>query len=63
MFQTDKSQWRMVFITSALLYLITDIFYIVFASGKVQPWNNEQMTDKGISQEKNASELKPLNKD
>ncbi|KAJ8929850.1 hypothetical protein NQ314_017454 [Rhamnusium bicolor] len=35
----DQSQWRTIFITAACVYTATDIFYLLFASGEVQSWN------------------------
>ncbi|CAH1100628.1 unnamed protein product [Psylliodes chrysocephalus] len=36
---TDQSEWRIVFLISAGVYFVTDIFFIMFASGEVQEWN------------------------
>lgn len=39
--ETDKSLWRIIFIIAACIYVASDIFFIIFASGEVQPWNDE----------------------
>lgn len=45
LFQTDKSLWNTVFMTAAVLFITTGIFYNVFASGEVQPWNYPKKKD------------------
>ncbi|CAG9865519.1 unnamed protein product [Phyllotreta striolata] len=37
---TNQTQWRTIFLISAGIYAVTDLFFIVFASGEVQEWNN-----------------------
>jgi MFS family permease len=39
--QTDPILWRYVFCIAAGIYVVTDLFYVVYASGEVQPWNDE----------------------
>lgn len=39
-FQTDVSLWRTVFIIAACVYIVSDIFFVVFAKGDVQWWND-----------------------
>ncbi|CAH1116592.1 unnamed protein product [Phaedon cochleariae] len=39
--ETDKSQWRIIFITSALWYLASNVIYVLFASGDIQWWNDD----------------------
>ncbi|KAJ8980969.1 hypothetical protein NQ317_013423 [Molorchus minor] len=48
--QGDRSQWRTIFVTAACVYAITDLFYIFFASGEVQPWNEVEEEDEHIEQ-------------
>ncbi|KAL3272619.1 hypothetical protein HHI36_014086 [Cryptolaemus montrouzieri] len=43
--QTDPFQWRIVFIIAAGLLLVTNIFFLIFASGEIQPWNNENLSE------------------
>ncbi|RZB39599.1 inorganic phosphate cotransporter [Asbolus verrucosus] len=39
--QTDPILWRYVFCIAAGIYVVTDLFYVFFASGEVQPWNED----------------------
>lgn len=39
--QTNQEQWRIIFFISAAVYVITDLFFIAFASGRVQEWNSK----------------------
>jgi len=37
---TDTIQsWRLIFLIAAAAYFVDNIFYLLFASGKEQPWN------------------------
>ncbi|KAL1497204.1 hypothetical protein ABEB36_008201 [Hypothenemus hampei] len=38
--QENQNQWKIIFLLTAAVYILTDIFFIIFASGEVQPWNN-----------------------
>ncbi|XP_074030497.1 putative inorganic phosphate cotransporter isoform X2 [Leptinotarsa decemlineata] len=40
--ETDKSLWTIIFGITSTVYFVCGIFYIVFASGEVQPWNNKE---------------------
>ncbi|KAG5896188.1 hypothetical protein JTB14_016963 [Gonioctena quinquepunctata] len=40
--ESDKSQWRIFFIISAILYILPNIPYVLFASGEIQPWDNPE---------------------
>ena len=33
-------QWKIIFIVSALLLFFTNFVFIIFGSGKLQPWND-----------------------
>ncbi|XP_057654227.1 putative inorganic phosphate cotransporter isoform X1 [Diorhabda carinulata] len=37
--QTNQTQWRTIFLISACVNLFTDLFFIIFASGDIQDWN------------------------
>ncbi len=39
-FQASVSRWRIVFIMSAVIYVVGALFYTVFGSGKQQHWDN-----------------------
>jgi hypothetical protein len=38
----QPSSWRSVWIISVAIVVAEAVFYIFFASGEVQPWNNPQ---------------------
>jgi len=40
--ETNKALWRIIFIIAGCIYTASDIFFVFFASGKVQPWNDRQ---------------------
>ncbi|KAL1497201.1 hypothetical protein ABEB36_008198 [Hypothenemus hampei] len=37
--QTDPVQWRWVFFIAAIMYIASDIFYVIFAEGERQWWD------------------------
>ncbi|CAH1276049.1 unnamed protein product [Diabrotica balteata] len=37
--ENDKTLWNIVFCTTSGIYLFAMVFYILFASGDLQPWN------------------------
>ncbi|KAJ8923273.1 hypothetical protein NQ315_001830 [Exocentrus adspersus] len=37
--ESDKSLWRIIFIIASCVYITSDIFFVIFASGEVQWWN------------------------
>ncbi|XP_042212803.1 sialin-like isoform X2 [Homarus americanus] len=43
--QQTLPQWRKVFIIAVVFYLLNTIFYLIFASGEVQPWNSPRPHD------------------
>ncbi|CAG9831756.1 unnamed protein product [Diabrotica balteata] len=53
--ETDKELWNIVFITAAVLFSTTGLFYVFGASGEIQPWN-----DKRPKQEDNVPEKEPM---
>ncbi|KAJ8980970.1 hypothetical protein NQ317_013424 [Molorchus minor] len=46
--QDNPFQWRVVFITTGAIYIATNIFYVVFASGEVQSWNEVEEERTGL---------------
>lgn len=40
--QEDPSQWRIVFLLGAGIYLVTDVFFCAFGSGAVQSWDSAE---------------------
>lgn len=61
MFQTDRYQWRIVFIISSAMFLLSNIFYIIFASGEVQWWNDGYTSKKTECDEKTKKTEKVFN--
>lgn len=45
-----QAQWRIVFMVAAFVYIISCTFYIIFASGQRQPWDNPE--DDEVPEEK-----------
>ncbi|KAG5896184.1 hypothetical protein JTB14_016959 [Gonioctena quinquepunctata] len=58
--ETDKSQWRIVFIVASLMYVVPNIFYLLFASGKVQPWDSSNAEELKAQQEKARERSKKM---
>ena len=52
-------QWRIVFILSALIYTVTNLFYVFFATGEEQEWNRSEKRneDPGIISEHTNTSL------
>ncbi|KAI4456291.1 solute carrier family 17 [Holotrichia oblita] len=40
--ETNSSEWRIVFFIASAVYVVSDVFYSIFGSGEVQPWNAPQ---------------------
>ncbi|XP_044758455.1 putative inorganic phosphate cotransporter isoform X1 [Coccinella septempunctata] len=40
--ESDKSLWRIVFLIASIIYVLSAIFFNMFASGEIQQWNYEQ---------------------
>ncbi|XP_060865969.1 putative inorganic phosphate cotransporter isoform X2 [Metopolophium dirhodum] len=43
--QTSVAEWRIVFISGAIVLFITNLFFIIFGSAETQPWNSLQNKD------------------
>ncbi|XP_015371893.1 PREDICTED: putative inorganic phosphate cotransporter [Diuraphis noxia] len=43
--QTSVSEWRIVFLSGAVVLFISNLFFIIFGSAKTQPWNSLQKKD------------------
>ncbi|XP_065368351.1 putative inorganic phosphate cotransporter [Calliphora vicina] len=39
--ETDRTQWQIVFAISAVVFFVGNLFYIVFGSTDLQPWDDE----------------------
>ncbi|XP_050302077.1 putative inorganic phosphate cotransporter isoform X2 [Anthonomus grandis grandis] len=45
--EQDPNLWKIVFFLTAIIYVVSDIFYVIFGSGEVQKWNDtEDKTNK-----------------
>lgn len=56
-------EWRDVFWLSAAILITTNLVFLQFGSGNVQPWNenaNQQYKSTDLDSENNISILKPL---
>lgn len=54
--QTQASEWRKVFFISASFYFLTNLFYLLFITDKVQSWNDaapSKAIEDGVKKEKN----------
>lgn len=59
--QTQASQWRYVFFISAGFYFLTNLFFLLFISDEVQPWNEiepSKALEDGVNKEKKEDKLK-----
>ncbi|KAK9887947.1 hypothetical protein WA026_000245 [Henosepilachna vigintioctopunctata] len=52
--EADKSLWRIVFLTASILFIISAVFFNMFASGEIQKWNYIQSQDSKKPTEKFA---------
>nr|CAH7723439.1 unnamed protein product [Callosobruchus chinensis] len=39
--ENDPNQWKVVFYITSAIYVLASLVFIIFASGEVQPWNDE----------------------
>jgi len=39
-FQPSREQWQKVFYVTAGIYVFGAVFFVIFGSGDVQPWNS-----------------------
>jgi len=42
----STSKWDLVFFIAAGVYAASDLFFVMFATGEVQPWNESEVEDK-----------------
>ncbi|XP_060803410.1 uncharacterized protein LOC106133662 [Amyelois transitella] len=54
--QTQASEWRKVFFISIALYFFCNLFYIIFISGDLQPWNEPKQKSDEEDGTKNETE-------
>lgn len=61
--QSSMDEWRDVFWLSAAILIATNLVFLQFGSGNVQPWNekaNKYCKSTDANNETNMSILKPL---
>ena len=57
-----RSEWQIVFYVAAAIYLFGAIFYVIFASGVLQPWAMKQgVKEQQVEQEAGQPILLALN--
>ncbi|KAM7344430.1 uncharacterized protein ACRADG_011171 [Cochliomyia hominivorax] len=39
--ETDRTEWQIVFAISAAIFFFANLFYVIFGSTKLQPWDDE----------------------
>lgn len=44
LFQTNKEQWGIIFLCSAAIFFLGNLFYIIFGTAETQPWNDAPKT-------------------
>lgn len=47
----------MVFVISAIVYMVCALFYVAFGSGERQPWDNPEKDDKEKNKKKEQKKL------
>ncbi|GLV42118.1 Major Facilitator Superfamily Transporter 17 [Carabus blaptoides fortunei] len=54
----DKNNWYLVFTVSIVMMTFSTIFFVIFGSADVQPWNYPRKTVENIEENKNLMKLK-----
>ncbi|XP_076262233.1 putative inorganic phosphate cotransporter isoform X3 [Rhynchophorus ferrugineus] len=39
--EKDPDQWKIIFFLASIIYVITDVVFVIFGSGEVQSWNDD----------------------
>lgn len=47
-FQHSLEEWRIVFWISFAVFHVTNLAYVMWASGEVQPWNTPHLMNKSV---------------
>ncbi|KAG5874306.1 hypothetical protein JTB14_013970 [Gonioctena quinquepunctata] len=42
----DPEQWKVIFYLTASIYALASLIFVIFGSGEVQPWNDDDESDK-----------------
>ena len=55
--QGSLAQWQTVFFMSAGIYLVTDVFYVIFGTGVEQSWNKLASSSCSINDDKTIDSM------
>lgn len=58
--QSDRTQWQIVFIISAVVFALGNLFYLVFGRMHLQPWNDEDYLTKHDVQNEDSKRRKAI---
>ncbi|XP_023299757.2 putative inorganic phosphate cotransporter [Lucilia cuprina] len=58
--ETDRTEWQIVFAISAAVFFFSNLFYIIFGSTKLQPWDDENYLLSRDIQNEDCKKKKPL---
>jgi len=55
-------EWRLVFWIAFIIFMVTNLVYVLWASGETQPWNNlNTINKKEDTESASDNKLKELN--
>ncbi|XP_063384126.1 putative inorganic phosphate cotransporter [Cydia fagiglandana] len=57
--EASASEWRKVFFISIGFYFLSNMFYVLFMSGNVQPWNEPITENNSLEEGVKTKEVKP----
>lgn len=60
--QGNISQWRIVFFIAAGTYFVGNTLFVVFGKTDIQPWNDSQMSGKGLEAEQQQQQKSDFGK-
>nr|XP_023022715.1 putative inorganic phosphate cotransporter isoform X1 [Leptinotarsa decemlineata] len=44
--EKNPEQWKVIFYLTASIYALASLIFVIFGSGEIQPWNDEDKSDK-----------------
>lgn len=56
-FQSNRDQWQIVFIISAVIFIVGNTVYIIFGSTQTQAWNDPNYLSKDDSEKQTPAAL------
>lgn len=39
------NEWQWIFIIGGIVYILPGLFFMIFGSGEIQPWNEKEKSD------------------